>query len=454
MFITEKLAGRIAGLKYGDLPPAVVAKAKECILDCVGCIVAGSADPIHKPLRQYVESVGGNQSATLIGLGGRTSVTTAALVNGVHGHVLDYDDTNQMFIGHASVVIVPAIFALAEYLGSTGEDILTAFAIGSEVQWRFGEMLVAESDHYARGWHSTGTVGAFGAAAAAGWMLGLSREQMTHALGIVASEAGGFQAQFGSHCKPFHAGRSNEVGVRAALLARGGFTSAPDALESKVGLLNLVSSGFDTGFLDRFGEPWGITEPTFARGINLKTAPVCASGLGSIEGMVDYIAHTPIDVGQIASIACFVRPGSLNFLVFHRPQTGLQAKFSVEYWVAATLIHHRLGFAELTDEAVQDPDVQALIERISVSGDDAIRREDARIRIIIEMQSGETHKIEYFPAKGSPENPMSIAEISEKYRNCFAYAGLSEAAAQRSAELILSLETLESAVPIIDAIHA
>ena len=308
MYLTEKFADLIVGTAYEDVPPLAIAKAKECILDCVGVAIAGSAEPIRVPLEHYLDTIGGPEQATIVGLGRRTSIANAALVNGVFGHVLDYDDTNQIFIGHGSVVIVPAILALAEKLGASGKDILTAYMLGTEVQWKLGEALVDRGDHYARGWHSTCTIGAFGATASAAKLLRLDREQAANAFGIAASEVGGFQEQFGTHCKPFHAGRANEIGVRAALLAQGGFTSARTAFEGQVGWLKLVADKYDLSKIDRFGDPWGILEESFGRGMNLKAHPVCASALGAVEGMQALMRMHRFTAENVELIECGVRP--------------------------------------------------------------------------------------------------------------------------------------------------
>lgn len=322
MYLTETFARFVANTRYEDIGAEARDKARDCILDCIGVTIAGSAEPIAAPVTEYVEAVGGHPQCTIVGLGQKTSVTNAALANGVFGHVLDFDDTNQIFIGHGSVVVVPAIFALAEKLGSSGRDVITAYMLGTEVQWKLGEALVDCGDHYAKGWHSTCTIGAFGAAAAAAKLLALTESQAAHAFGIAASEAGGFQEQFGTHCKPFHAGRANEIGVRAALLAKGGFTSAKSAFEGKVGFLQLVATKYDLGKIANFGKPWGILEETFGRGINLKAHPVCASALGAVEGMQSLMKTQGITAADVESIECGVRPHSLNILMHHEPKTG------------------------------------------------------------------------------------------------------------------------------------
>lgn len=443
MYLTEKLARLVVGLDAARVPQAALAKAKECVQDCIGVTIAGSAEPIREPLLQYIDAVGGKPVATLIGVGRTTSATNAALVNGTFGHVLDYDDTNQIFIGHGSVVVVPAILALAEMQGSSGAEMLAAYLLGTEVQWKLGEALVACGDHYAKGWHSTSTVGAFGATAAAARLLRLTEDQAAHAFGIVASEVGGFQEQFGTYCKPFHAGRANEVGVRAALLARGGFTSARSALEGNVGLLKLIADKYDLSKVDRFGEPWGILETTFGRGINLKAHPVCASALGAVEGMQALVARHGFTAQDVERIECGVRPHSLNILMYHEPKTGLQAKFSAEYWPAITLLRGRLGLDEVRDEVVASSDVQALIRKVHVYPDPSITVSNARVNIKVVLRNGQTYTEAYYPAKGAADNPLTRAELDDKFLECAQWGGLDRDKALRAIELLSDLEHLD-----------
>jgi len=452
VYLTERFAKLVTGTSYADIPAAGVARAKDCILDCLGATIAGSAESISAPVMQYVHAVGGANDATLVGIGGRTSVTNAALANGVFGHVLDYDDTNQIFIGHGSVVVVPAILALAEKLGASGKDVLTAYMLGTEVQWKLGEALVDCGDHYAKGWHSTGTVGAFGATAAAAKLLGLSEGEAAHAFGIVASEVGGFQEQFGTHCKPFHAGRANEVGVRAALLAQGGFTSSRSAFEGKVGWLRLVADRYDLSKVDRFGAPWGILEETFGRGMNLKAHPVCASALGAVEGMQSLVAQHGFTADEVETIECGVRPHSLNILMYHDPKTGLEAKFSAEYWPAITLLRGRLGLREITDEVVAHPDVQALIRKVKVYPDPSITVSHARVNIKVTLKNGRTFSEAYYPAKGATDNPLTREERVEKFNECAEWGGVPTAKAARAVDIVAALDQADSIAALMNSV--
>jgi 2-methylcitrate dehydratase PrpD len=443
MSVTETLARFVVDTTYADIPREGRRKAAQCILDCVGVTLAGSVEPIQVPVMQYLEEVGGRPHATIIGRGGRTSVSNAAFANGVFGHVLDFDDTNQIFVGHGSVVIVPAILALAERLKFTGQDIVTAYMVGTEVQWKLGDAFVSSGNHYAKGWHSTCTIGSFGAAAAAGKLLRLDVNSMTHAFGIAASEAAGFQEQFGTHAKSFHAGRANENGVKAALLARGGFTSSRSALEGHVGYARLVADEYDLDRVSDFGKPWGILEPTFGRGINLKKYPVCASGLGAIEGMLALVEQHDITPDQVAAVECRVRPKSLDILMHHDPRTGLEAKFSVEYWIAATLLDRTFGLIQTTDERVRRPEVRALTGKVKVTPDPSIDLATAKVKLHVELMDGRAYDTVYYPHRGAADNPMSDDELIAKFTECAAWGGLPAEKIERAATRLLEIERLE-----------
>jgi len=423
MGASHQLASFVAGTRYQDIEQPARDRAKLCVLDCIGVLLAGSTDDVAAPLLRFAAENNTGSDATLLGVGGRTDCATAALVNGAFSHALDYDDTNAIFIGHASACIVAAILALAERTRASGADIITAYMVGTEVQWRVGEALVSGGDHYRRGWHSSGTVGSFGATAAAGRLLGLSESQLVNALGITASLAGGVQQQFGTQCKPLQVGLANENGVRAALLARAGLGASPDALDGPVGFFSLVSSVHDLRRLENLAKPWGILETTFARGMNMKRHPVCGSSIGAFEGAMQLRESLSARLDQIVSIACGVRPESLNYLFFHRPTTTAQARFSVEYWVAATLIFGRLGLEQLTPDIVVRDDVQALISRIKVYPDPEITIERATVKITITLKDGRRLTSSYVPPKGAPDNPMSEEEILAKFEECAEWGG-------------------------------
>src|SRR4051795_10327987 len=231
--LTRILAERASAVSYDALPETVRALARQCVLDYFGVALAGADDPLVAILLDELAEAGGNPQASLIGHAARLPALSAALVNGAIGHALDYDDANLAMPGHPSVAILPGLLALAETRRSSGRDVIASFVAGYETACRIGSAL--RPGHYDLGFHATGTVGCFGAAAACARLLGLDTEATTRALGIAGTQAAGLKSQFGTMCKPFHAGKASHNGLLAARLAARGFSSRPDLVECEQG---------------------------------------------------------------------------------------------------------------------------------------------------------------------------------------------------------------------------
>ena len=227
--LTRALAERAIALCYDELPAPVRELAEQCILDYLGVAIAGSQDPLVRILLDEMAEAGGSPQSSIIGHSVRLPVLSAALVNGSAAHALDYDDVNMAMPGHPSVPILPGLLALAELKESSGTKVITAFVAGYETACRIGAAL--QPGHYNLGFHSTGTVGCFGAAAACARLLGLDAEATAMALGIAGTQAAGLKSQFGTMCKPFHAGKAAQNGLLAARLAQRGFSSRIDIVE-------------------------------------------------------------------------------------------------------------------------------------------------------------------------------------------------------------------------------
>jgi 2-methylcitrate dehydratase PrpD len=227
--LTRVLAARAGALRYDELPAPVRELTRQCILDYLGVALAGAQDPLVRILLDEMAEAGGSPQASIIGHSIRLPALSAALVNGSAAHALDYDDVNMAMPGHPSVAILPALVALAELKGSSGREVVTAFVAGYETACRIGAAL--QPGHYNLGFHSTGTVGTFGAAAACARLLGLDAEATATALGIAGTQAAGLKSQFGTMCKPFHAGKAAQNGLFAARLAQRGFSSRNDIVE-------------------------------------------------------------------------------------------------------------------------------------------------------------------------------------------------------------------------------
>src|SRR5438128_10723125 len=231
--LTHTLAERASAVTYDALPEPVRALARQCLLDYYGVALAGADDELVAILLAELDEAGGIEQASVIGHKQRLPALSAALVNGAAGHALDYDDVNLAMPGHPSVAILPGLLALAEQRRSSGREVIAAFVAGYETACRIGSAL--RPGHYDRGFHATGTVGCLGAAAACARLLGLGAEATARALGIAGTQAAGLKSQFGTMCKPFHAGKAAQNGLLAARLAARGFSSRPDLVECEQG---------------------------------------------------------------------------------------------------------------------------------------------------------------------------------------------------------------------------
>ena len=308
--------------------------------------------------------------ATLLFGAGRASAPEAAWINGTAAHALDFDDVAQR--GHPSAVLVPAILAEAEAIGASGEAMVLAYAAGYET---WAELVRRESDqHHNKGWHPTGIFGAIGAAAACASLRRLDAEQAAHAIALGASQSAGLMSNFGTMTKPFHAGRSAHAGVVSARLAEKGFTAALDTLEHPQGFLAAVSPA---GRIDResaieAGSVWKLARD----GVAVKKYPLCYCTHRALDGMLDLLQADRVDAGKVSRVTVSTSPRYATILRNHAPQTGLEAKFSMEFAMASALIAGRASPAELTDDFVRRPDVQALMKRVVVKQDE---REDPAV---------------------------------------------------------------------------
>ena len=328
--LTRTLAERACAVTYDALPAEVRELARQCVLDYVGVGLAGADDELARILLDEATDAGGNEQAAIIGHSARLPVLAAALVNGAIGHALDYDDVNLAMPGHPSVAILPGLLALAEQRKASGKQVIAAFVAGYETCCRVGMAL--RPGHYSRGFHATGTVGAFGAAAACAHLLGLDAEATAQALGIAGTQAAGLKSQFGTMCKPFHAGKAAQNGLLAARLAARGFSSRPDLIECEQGFARTHAPDF-------FPEK-ALAEPK--RGFHIfnnlfKYHAAC------------YMTHAPIECGRDLRDRQGVRPddiAAINLSLHHAtdrvcnipaPTDGLEAKFSLRQTVAMAL---------------------------------------------------------------------------------------------------------------------
>jgi 2-methylcitrate dehydratase PrpD len=358
--LTRKLAENSNSLTYDALPADVVSIGKCCFVDWLGVTLAGAQEEMCNILQAEAKEEGAREQASVIGGGFKTSLMQAALLNGTASHALDFDDVNLLMVGHPTVPVVPAILALAERDGGNGKDFLTAFVAGVEAEVRIA-MLMGES-HYLKGWHTTATVGTFGAAAAAAHKLGLSTDDCVTAYGIAATQAAGLKSNFGTMCKPLHAGKAAANGLYAALLAKRGFTSNPEILECVQGFGDTQSASFDP---QKALEGLGTSFMT--RSILFKYHAACYGTHASIEAASMIREKHNLTPERVEKIEVRVPESYQKMCNIQNPQTDLEAKFSLRFTTAMALAGESTGKAEnYSPEMCNDPTVVYLRDRITV----------------------------------------------------------------------------------------
>ena len=416
MALTRDLGRFVADLSPNRVPEEAARIARTGFIDCVGVMIAGREEEPTRLLRQVLQPGAG--PATLCFTGQEAAAPDAAWINGVAAHALDYDDV--ALRGHPSTVLVPAILAEAETLDASGRDMVVAYVAGYEV---WAELVRRETGyHHGKGWHPTGIFGAIAAAAACAYLRRLDPERTAQALALGASQSAGLMANFGTMTKPFHAGRSAHAGVMAARLAEAGFTAASDALEHPQGFLAAVSPA---GEVDRdspaagLGETWRIV----SSGLSIKKYPACYCTHRAIDGMLDLVRERDVRPGDVAGVTVSLSENYATILRNHRPQTGLAAKFSIEFALASALVARRVGLAELTDGFVQRPDVQALMERVEVqTGTDydptnpgAAMADQVGIRL---AGGGVLEGERVSRARGHADRPLAEQDLFAKFEDC------------------------------------
>ena len=448
MSLTEYVADFVLNLDYEEIPDGVRRIAIEHILDGYGVALSGHDEQGHAIMRRHAERASCAEEVVIFGTPLRSSAELAALVNGLAMHAKDYDDTQLStnpdsvygLLTHPTTPVLGASSAIAELVGTSGRDLLTAYVAGVEVACRTAD--ASNPRHYQKGFHSTGTFGAIGAVASAGKLLRLSRDQLLQAIGIAASMSGGYRENFGTMTKPLHAGRAAEAGALAARLAADGFTAAKNILEAKRGMYAASSDGYEPARIEgKLGAPFFFEDP----GISIKPYPsgsLSHPGQDAILELVREHDVTPEDVEEAVAGTNSAMP---NALIYALPQTALEAKFSFPFLLAIAILRRKVGIAEFRDEVVTSPEVQDMMKRCRHVVDpeiDAQGFQHLDTRITVRLKDGRVlEKVESF-ATGHPRNPMTREQLEEKFFEC-AELAIDHEHARLAADMIWGLEDLE-----------
>lgn len=441
---TAPLAGFAAGLNHNDMPAEAREVARQCLLDMLGVTIAGADEPLTQMLAAEAEEAGGAPQSSVIGRGFATSAAQAALVNGAAAHALDYDDVLKAMSGHPTVPVYPSILALAERDDRSGRDVITAFVAGVEVEARIGRMMVV--GHYARGWHSTGTIGTFAAAAAAGRLLGLDDEAMARAFGIAGTQASGLKSMFGTMCKPFHAGKAAHGGLMAASLAKRGFSSRPDVLDCAQGFVATQSDGVEPELAVA-----GLGEDFFTPDVLFKYHAACYGVHAPIEAALKASRHPAFDPALVEKVDVAVAQHCIGMCDIAEPTTGLEGKFSLTHNVALGLLDNADGSLALyEDERMSDDGPKSLRQRVNVSGVGDLGPFAANL--VVHQSNGvvirESHDVE------TPERDLAKQwdKIEGKFR-ALATDRLGAAKVEEVIGLCRGFEEAESVRPLMAAVR-
>ena len=457
--LTAYVASFAAETRVSDIPDEVLHFGKRSILDGLGLALCGATSQASRLIRQHLRSLScSSDEAAVLGSDLRLAPRFAALANGTSMHADDYDDTQLAvakdrvygLLTHPTAPVLPAVLALGELDHRSGQDVLTAYLVGVEVETKIAEAI--HPSHYQQGFHSTATCGTFGACAGVANLLGFDVETTLGALGIAASCSAGLRENFGTMVKPLHAGRASESGVVAAQLALLGYTASPVILEAERGFFQAAGGGYQSSMIDeKLGHSWTFVSP----GVSIKPHP-CGSLTHPAMGlMLDLIHQHDIRAEQVVRVSVGTNKNMPHALIHHRPVNLLQAKFSMEFCVAILLLERKAGLAEFTDEVVNRPDVQALIRKVDFGVHpeaEAVGYEKMTTLIEIELESGKTASGRADFAKGSPAIPMSDQELGDKFRECASWGGVPEARQKKALELIWRLDELADIGEIIDAL--
>ena len=444
--VTGYVAGFIVNTRYEDIPAGVLDLARKSILDGLGLALCGSRAKSGEIVRQYLKASGTVGSATVVGSPLKSSVRLAAFANAVNIHADDYDDTQLAvaedrtygLLTHPTAPVLPAVLASAETRGLSGKEMLLAYNIGVEVETKIAEAI--NPRHYEEGFHSTGTMGVMGSAAAMAKLNGFDRARVLTTLGIAASEGAGLRENFGTMTKPFHAGRASENGVVAADFAALGWTATDKVLEAPRGFFQAAGGGYDPhAIMGKLGQPWTFVNP----GISIKPYPsgsLTHPGMTELERLIKEHNVTP---DQVELLEVGTNKNMPNTLIHHQPTDELQAKFSMEFCMAVLLLYRKAGLSEFNDEVVNRPAVKQMVARVKFGIDpvaEAAGYNKMTTILKLHLKDGRviTGRADF--GKGSPAIPMSYDEVAAKFLDCAAFAKWPVSKARAIVEMARTLE--------------
>ena len=408
MFETNALASYVVKNRWEDIPEDVRHEAKRALINVIGCAIGGSPHPAVTAAIRALSPFSGERTASIVGRSERLDPLHASLMNGISSHVEDYDDTTPKNYSHTSSPVSSALLAYASANRVRGRDFVEAFILGFEAASRVGNVVYPA--HYDVGWHMTGTIGVFGAAAGIGKLIGLNEQQMVWALGLAATQSAGLREMFGSMGKAFHPGRSAQNGYAAALLAQAGFTSGEHGIEGPRGFAHVLAATRDLSKITtRLGVDFDLRENTY------KPFPCGIVNHPTIDGAIQiHDEHRP-DPASIVAVRLRVAPLVLDLCNQQNITKGLQGKFSVYHGAAVGLVRGKGGLREYTDEAVNDPAIKRVRELTTATGDPSVTED--QVHVEVELRDGRKLSKLVEQSLGNIHRPLTDTQLDEKFRD-------------------------------------
>jgi 2-methylcitrate dehydratase PrpD len=420
-------------------PAAARAAAARAMLDTLGVTLAGANQPAARSVHRVIaqDAIG---PCLVFGTALRASAGNAALANGTAAHALDYDDMCFISLAHPSAPLVAAALAAGETTGASGRTLLDAYVVGFEIEGRLGRAM--NPRHYQRGWHCTSTLGTMGAAAAASRVLGLDAAAAGHALAIAASEASGLKENFGTMVKPLHAGLAARNGIVAAQLAQAGMTASAAAMDGPQGFLAAFDSeqpSLEAAAAD-LGTRWEIVDT----GITVKLYPSCAGTHPALDALIDLRRREPFNADEVKAIDVGVDRIVPTILLYDRPCSGLEGKFSMPFCAAAAVVRGGVGIDTFDAATLNDPAILSLQSRVTMRVDptlDPAAPSLTQARVTVRLDDGRVLTAEANGARGYPDRPATDEQLAAKFTSCAAQT----LSASQAAHALTALRDVESA---------
>lgn len=442
--LTQHYADALANWQALAVPAAALEVARLGFTDCAGVMLAGRGEHVVQRLLNHVLAQGAHPVSRLADGGARASMAQAALVNATAAHALDYDDF--AFSNHPSAVLVPVVMAAADAVGASGRCMAMAYLLGYEV---WADLMLREQDlFYDRGWHPTSVLGPIGAASAASVVLGLNVTQTRHALALAASDSGGVFENFGTMAKPYHGGRAAAAGLNAATLAAAGMAASATALEGRHGLMRALSpqGRVDLDTEPQVGQAWRCESMR----LNVKKYPMVGSAQRVIDAVMAFNRQQRVDPEQVRRIVVHISERHAAVMPYHLPQDNQQAKFSVEFAIACALVFDAVGFEQLTDDVVREPELQRLMRTVEIETTTEFEpgwRDAAPFDVVhVTLADGRTvSSPQVRRPLGHGDTPMNAAQLWSKFRGCTRHAKIGDDPARALFDAMQSVDSLSGA---------